>query len=62
MLVIYSGDEIWKTGYEMIPYFADRNFVYLTGLTCRSAVLLAGVDCRGAAWERLYLLAPDAIA
>lgn len=62
LLVIFSGDEIWKTGDEMFPFFADRNFVYLTGLTCRSAVLLAGVDCRGAAWERLYLLAPDAMA
>ena len=62
LLVLFSGEEIWKTGDEMFPFFADRNFVYLTGLTCRSAVLLAGRDSCGVTWERLYLLPPDAKA
>ena len=62
LLVLFSGEEIWKTGDEMFPFFADRNFVYLTGLTCRSAVLLAGRDSCGVKWERLYLLPPDAKA
>lgn len=46
----------------MYPFFADRNFVYLTGLQCRSAVLLAAKDADGRVEERLYLLPPDAHA
>lgn len=40
----------------------DRNFVYLTGLKCKSAVLLAAKAANGQVSERLYLLPPDAQA
>ena len=62
LLAIFSGDELWKTGDEYYPFFADRNFVYLTGLKCKSAVLLAAKNRDGSVQERLYLLPPDAFA
>ena len=62
LLAIFSGEELWKCGDEYFPFFADRNFVYLTGLKCKSAVLLAAKDSDGSIQERLYLLPPDALA
>ena len=62
LLAVFSGEELWKTGDEYYPFFADRNFVYLTGLKCRSAVLLAAKNPDGSVQERLYLLPPDALA
>ena len=41
LLVMFSGEEITKTNDEYYPFFADRSFVYLTGLECKEAVLLA---------------------
>lgn len=62
ILLIFSGDEVRKTNDEYYPFFADRNFVYLTGLSCKEAVLLAAKDDNGDVRERLYLLPPDAHA
>ena len=62
LVAIFSGDELWKNGDEYYPFFADRNFVYLTGLKCKSAVLLAAKNPDGSVQERLYLLPPDAFA
>ena len=44
LLVMFSGEEIRKTSDEFYPFFAERNFVYLTGLECKQAVLLAIKD------------------
>ncbi len=62
LLVIFSGEEIRKTNDEYYPFFADRNFVYLTGLECKQAILLAIKDSENTVFERLYLLPPDAHA
>lgn len=62
LVAIFSGDELWKNGDEYYPFFADRNFVYLTGLKCKSAVLLAAKNPDGSVQERLYLLPPDTFA
>ncbi len=62
LLLFFSGEEIRKTNDEYYPFFADRNFVYLTGLKCKQAVLLAQKDAEGSVSERLYLLPPDAHA
>ena len=62
LAAIFAGEELWKTGDEYYPFFADRNFVYLTGLKCKSAVLLAAKAANGQVSERLYLLPPDAQA
>ena len=62
MAVIFSGNEVRKTNDEFYPFFADRNFVYLTGLECKKAVLLAAKDAQGSITEKLYILAPDPMA
>ncbi len=62
LLLIFSGEEVRKTNDEYYPFFADRNFVYLTGLTCKSAALLATKNENGETEERLYILPPDALA
>jgi len=61
LLVMFSGEEIRKTNDEYYPFFADRNFVYLTGIQQKEAVLLAAKG-EEAVEERLYILAPDAMA
>ena len=62
LLAVFSGKDIVKTNDEYYPFFADRNFVYLTGLKCKEAVLLAMKDGDGSVSERLYILPPDLIA
>ena len=62
LLVLFSGEEIRKTSDEFYPFFAERNFVYMTGLGCKQAVLLAAKDGEGAVSERLYILPPDFLA
>ena len=60
-LILFSGREIRKTSDEYYPFFAHRNFVYLTGLACKDAVLVAVKDgCTIS--ERLYILPPDLMA
>ena len=52
LLAVFSGTEVIKTNDEYYPFFADRNFVYLTGLTCKEAVLLASKDADGSVKRR----------
>ena len=59
MAVFFSGEEVRKTNDEFYPFFSDRNFVYLTGISCKEAALLALKDQDGGAREILYLLPPD---
>lgn len=48
LVAVFSGENTWKTGDEDYMFFADRNFVYLTGLkTSRQAVLLATKEADG---------------
>lgn len=62
VLLIFSGEEVRKTNDEFYPFFADRSFVYLTGLECKEAALLAVKNDNGEVFERLYILPPDAHA
>ena len=62
LLILFSGEEIRRTNDEFYPFFAERNFVYLTGLACKQAVLLTEKDGSGAMAERLYILPPDLMA
>lgn len=62
LAVFFSGYELRKTIDEYYPFFAPRNFVYLTGIEQKNTVFLAGVDAAGSYWERLYILPPDAMA
>ena len=61
LLVMFSGEEIRKTNDEYYPFFADRSFVYLTGIQQKEAVLMAlkGADT---VEERLYILPSDPMA
>ena len=62
LTVFFSGYELRKTIDEYYPFFAPRNFVYLTGIEQKNTVFMTGVDAVGSYWERLYILAPDAMA
>ena len=59
LLVMFSGEEITKTNDEYYPFFADRSFVYLTGLECKEAVLLAAKDAEGSVEEKDMPFAED---
>lgn len=59
--VFFSGREIRKTNDENYPFFADRSFVYLTGIEQRRSILMMLKDA-GRVEERLYLLPGDPMA
>ena len=61
ILILFSGREIRRSSDEYYPFSPDRNFVYLTGLSCKDAVLLAVKDGSTVS-ERLYILPPDLLA
>ena len=60
--VLFSGQEIRKTNDEYYPFFAQRNFVYLTGIQQKQTVLLICKDSDATIHQRLYLLPADAMA
>ena len=62
LLAIFSGEEIRRTNDEYYPFFADRSFVYLTGIEGRNFILLAMKNGEGGCHERLYILPPDQMA
>ena len=61
VLILFSGVEIRRSSDEFYPFSPDRNFVYMTGLSCKESVFLALKD-GGSVLERLYLLPPDLMA
>lgn len=61
LVVVYSGKAPRKTGDEYYPFFANRNFVYLTGVEQQESILCCYVG-EGEWQETLYLLPPDAHA
>lgn len=61
-IVFFSGEDICKTNDEAYPFFADRSFVYLTGLTQKQSVLLAVKATDSSVHETLYILPPDLMA
>ena len=62
LLVLFAGTEIRKSADAYYPFYADRNFVYLTGIEQKRSVLLVQKDKNGDILERLYLLPKDAMA
>ena len=62
LLALFSGVELRKTNDEYYPFFADRDFVYMTGIEQKNSILLAGKDAGGKVWERLYILSSDPMA
>ena len=61
LALVYSGNPPLKTGDEYYPFFADRNFVYLTGIEEQSLVLLIQKEESGEHNETLFLRPPDLI-
>ena len=59
LVVLFSGYAPRKRADEDYPFFADRNFVYLTGIT-RDAGLVYMAKKTGTSYEEiLFLLPPD---
>ncbi|MCD8049423.1 MAG: aminopeptidase P N-terminal domain-containing protein [Clostridia bacterium] len=61
MAVIYSGHAPRKTADEPYPFFADRSFVYLTGLQ-REGLIFTALKSESVVEETLFILPPDAHA
>ena len=62
ILLLFSGEELRKTNDEYYPFFASRDFVYLTGIEQKESVLLAVKTGEGSVSERLYILPSDKLA
>lgn len=62
VLMMFAGDELRKTNDEYYLFFADRSFVYLTGIMQKQSVLVAEKAADGSVAERVYVLPPDAHA
>lgn len=62
VLVLFAGQELRRSSDAYYPFYADRNFVYLTGISQKESVLLAKKDLDGKITERLYLLPKDTMA
>ena len=62
LAAFFSDKEIRKSADANYLFYADRNFVYLTGIEQKESVLLMGKTPEGKCWERLYLLPKDMMA
>ena len=62
LMVLFSGDEIRKSADAYYLFYANRNFVYLTGISQKESILLAQKKRDGSVSECLYLLPKDAMA
>lgn len=62
LAVLFSGREVRKTADEYYPFFAQRNFVYLTGIQQKNTVLVICKPTAESVSERLYILPNDPMA
>lgn len=58
MVVLYSGHAPRKTADENYPFFADRNFVYMTGIEKEGLIFTALKRDEGVE-ETMFILPPD---
>lgn len=61
IVMVFSGHAQRKTSDENYPFYADRNFLYLTGIQKEDFVLLAE-KAFGTVKETMFILPPDAHA
>jgi Xaa-Pro aminopeptidase len=61
LIILFSGRAPRKTGDEYYPFFANRNFVYLTGVEQQDSILMSIVQ-KNEIKEILFLLPPDLLA
>lgn len=62
LLAVFSGEELRKSADAYYLFFADRNFLYLTGIQQKQSALLVWKDREGNVSQRLYLLPRDPMA
>lgn len=62
LLVLFSGQELHRSADTVYKFYADRNFLYFTGIEQKESVLLVLKDASGTIKERLYLLPKDVMA
>lgn len=61
VLLLFSGKEIRKTADEFYGFYADRSFVYMTGIEQKESILVAEKK-DGKTSEKIFVLPPDAFA
>ena len=61
LFLVFAGRAPRKTQDENYPFFANRNFVYLTGIEQEGTVLLA-IKSKGTVREMIFTLPPDMMA
>lgn len=61
VMVLFSGKELRKTADEYYPFYASRNFVYMTGVDQKECILVVGKR-NGSVQETIFVLEPDAHA
>ena len=62
LMVLFAGSEIRKSADAYYLFYANRNFVYLTGISQKESVLLARKNRDGSVSECMYLLPKDVMA
>lgn len=58
VMLFFSGESVRKTADENYPFFANRNFLYLTGVKQHQSALLIQ-NKNGVITERLFVLRPN---
>ena len=61
LVVLYSGHAPRKTADEPYPFFADRSFVYMTGVT-KENIIFTALKTDSGVEETMFILPPDAHA
>ena len=61
LLLLFSGQPVRKTGDEDYPFFADRSFVYYTGIEQVDSIF-AAIQSESSTEEILFMLPPDMMA
>lgn len=62
LLVLFAGQLLHQSADANYPFYANRNFVYLTGITQPDSLLLICKQPDGMASEYLYMLPKDSMA
>ena len=62
LLLLFSGRAPKKTNDENYPFFADRSYMYFTGVHQENTILMTEIYGKEQWEEALYILAPDPMA
>lgn len=62
LLLLFSGHAPKKTNDENYPFFADRSYLYFTGVHQEDTILMTEIYTKEEWKEALYILPPDMLA